>query len=974
MSQNKNHGSTANAEQQKAIDTTEGPVLIIAGPGSGKTFTLVERIIHLVSDKTVPPEKLFVVTFTDKAAQELITRTSNRLAEIGVNVNLNEMYLGTFHSVCLRWLEEFRDYTRLKRNFTLLDQFEQQYFFYQRMDTYRALPEVEALLGPPTGSRWVASETLLRWVNTVHEEALDTAVLEQSDEAPIRALARCANLYQQQLEDENALDFSTIQREALRLLQTYPIVLASLRAKIAYLMVDEYQDTNSIQEQILFLLCEESSNLCVVGDDDQGLYRFRGATIRNILEFPTKFPEGACQQIRLTTNYRSHPDIVSFYNRWMQDQAWTEGGVTFRYPKEITPRAGDFPDVPTVLRLSDKTAAGYHQEVLNFLRGLKNAGTLTDWNQVAFLFSSVKNEKVKALSQFLEGHGIGVYSPRSNQFFEREEIRLLLGALIFLFPQFPEVRKWSDTAHLEIWDYYDGACFTLFTDELRKPENAELLRWCRVHAKAHMALTQNADYACSGLFYELLRFPLFSRYLDDEGMHGGVQGQRAMRNLGIFSKQLNRFEYLHHVDVFTPKFLEKNIRDFFNQFLRFLKDGGIDEYEDMAEYAPSGCVSFLTIHQAKGLEFPVVVVGGLHSRPYKSFTELDTLLAPYLERPAFEPMEQIKFYDFRRLFYTAFSRPQNLLILACQETKGSWMTPSALIAPFFQNLPNWCDPQVDLAAVPLESVKDVNLKREYSFTSHLTLFENCAEQYRFFKALDFAPVRTSAPLFGTLVHQTIEDIHKTVLRGEEAGISENRIAGWFDLNYAYITKKERAYLAPGGKRAALEHVLRYFRHNNGDWSRIQQAEVEVSLVKAAYILRGNVDLIRGDDNTVEVVDFKSEKKPDVNDPRDRDRIARYRRQLEVYAHIIEERYGFQVSKTHLYYTGVEGGNPYITWDKDERKLAGTIATFDAVVDRIEGQDFAIPERPVKLCTNCDMKHYCDAKNWKFRVSLPVSSL
>lgn len=977
MSQTIGRSSAANPEQQTAIDTTEGPLLIIAGPGSGKTFTLVERIVHLVSDKGVPPERLFVVTFTDKAAQELVTRTSNRLAEIGVNVNLNEMYLGTFHSVCLRWLEEYRDYTRLKRNFTLLDQFEQQYFFYQRIEAYRSLPEAEALLGLPTGSRWGTSETLLRWVNTMNEEALEPAVLERSGEAPIRALARCAALYHQQLEEENALDFSTIQREALRLLHDHPPVLSELRAKIAYLMVDEYQDTNSIQEQILFLLCGSAAgdcgaaNICVVGDDDQGLYRFRGATIRNILEFPEKFPAGECRQVRLTTNYRSHPEIIDFYNRWMQDQDWTEGGVSFRYPKEIIPRAGEFPAGPAVLRLSDTTSPGYQAEVLRFLHALRDAGTLTDWNQVAFLFSSVKNEKVKALSQSLEDHGIAVYSPRSNQFFEREEIRLLLGALIFLFPQFPQARKWNDDARLEIWDYYDQDCFASFAGEMRKPENAELLRWGRIRAKAHMALTQNADYAFSGLFYELLQFPLFARYLDENGMHGGVQGQRAMRNLGIMSKQLSRFEYLHHVDVFSPHFLEKNLRDFFNQFLRFLKDGGIDEYEDTAEYAPAGCVSFLTIHQSKGLEFPVVVVGGLHTRPHKSYGEIDTLLAPYLVRPAFEPLESIKFFDFRRLFYTAFSRPQNLLVLACQETRGSWATPSTYLAPFFQSLPDWRDPGVLLSAIPLDPVRDVNLKREYSFTSHLTLFENCAEQYRFFKGLDFAPVRTSAPLFGTLVHQTIEDIHKTVLRGDEAGITEGRIAGWFDLNYAYLTKKERAYLAPGGKRAALEHVLRYFRRTNGDWSRIQQAEVEVSLVKPSYILRGNVDLIRGDDNTVEVVDFKSEKKPDVNDPRDRDRIDRYRRQLDVYAHIIEERYGLSVSKTHLYYTGVEGGNPYITWDKDERKLARTVTTFDAVVDRIEGQDFAIPERPIKLCTNCDMRHCCDAKNWKFRKELQV---
>ena len=130
-----------------------------------------------------------------------------------------------------------------------------------------------------------------------------------------------------------------------------------LREKIQYLMVDEYQDTNSIQEQILFLLCQPNNNLCVVGDDDQGLYRFRGATIRNILEFPSKFASGTCQQVRLVTNYRSHPQIVSFYNQWMRDQEWEDRGVTFRYPKEIVAKEGAFPEVhrcSTSLQLRQK--------------------------------------------------------------------------------------------------------------------------------------------------------------------------------------------------------------------------------------------------------------------------------------------------------------------------------------------------------------------------------------------------------------------------------------------------------------------------------------------------------------------------------------------------------------------------------------------------------------------------------------------
>ena len=160
MIQNMNQpsASTPNPQQQAAIHTTEGPLLIIAGPGSGKTFTLVERIYHLISEKGIPPERLFVSTFTEKAAAELITRISSRLAAAEISVNLNEMYVGTFHSICLRFLEENREFTRLKRNFTLLDQFDQQYFIYQRLSEYQEIEGSEHIFGKSGTFSWRGAE------------------------------------------------------------------------------------------------------------------------------------------------------------------------------------------------------------------------------------------------------------------------------------------------------------------------------------------------------------------------------------------------------------------------------------------------------------------------------------------------------------------------------------------------------------------------------------------------------------------------------------------------------------------------------------------------------------------------------------------------------------------------------------------------------------------------------------------------
>jgi ATP-dependent DNA helicase UvrD/PcrA len=955
----------ANKHQLKAIQSTEGPLLIIAGPGSGKTFTLVERIVYLIIEKGAEPESLFVVTFTEKAAAELTTRVSNRLLELGIKFNLHEMYLGTFHSICLRLIEEHREFTRLQRSFTLMDQFDQQYFLYQHLDPYEGMDNSEAIFGRPGSGRWRKSDSLVKWLNKATEEALDPDELVGAEDEAVQALGKCLQLYHKQLEEYNVLDFSGIQYEALRLLQKYPAVLSELRTKIKYMMVDEYQDTNTIQEMFLQLLCGEDPNLCVVGDDDQGLYRFRGASIRNILTFQDQFGGGECKQVNLTTNYRSHPEIIRYYNRWMDRVGWTVEGQTFRYDKFIEEnKAQDFPETATVVKVSAGVDDDWHDEVFDFLTHLREEGTITNWNQVAFLFRSVKHQRVLALASSLEERGIGVYSPRSNMFFNREEVRLVFGALIFLFPQFPEIRKWSDNAHLTIWDYYDRDCFGPFIDELRKPENKDLLDWARPLAKKHYVLTENTDYGFTDLIYKLIRFPLFSRFLGEDE-NGELVNERAARNLSMLSRLLSKFEYLHHISVLNPAYLERNIKTLFNTFLRFLREGGIDEYEDSSEYAPSGCVSFLTIHQSKGLEFPVVMVGSLHATPRKQYTALDEVLErDYLSRPPFEPIEHTKFFDFWRLYYTAYSRAQNVLALTCQEVSGHGRTPSKHFVDYYDDLPSWRDAAFKPEILELEQVKEVNLKKEYSFTSHLTLFENCAQQYLFFKELEFSPVRKSPILFGTLVHQTIEDIHKTALRGEPEKLSHAQIRSWFETNYKYLTKRERVYLAEPIREVALGHVLRYYDRQGGDWSRIVEAEVDISLVKDQYILKGSVDLITGEDDTVEIVDFKSEKKPDME--KDREKLRRYQRQLEVYAHLVEERTGRKVTRTHLYYTSVDGGNPYISFDKDDGSIDKTIETFDEVVGRIENHDFSIADRPEKLCVECDMRPYCDTKNWTFR--------
>lgn len=949
----------ANEAQREAIDSTNGLVLITAGPGTGKTFTLVKRAVYLIQECGVKPEQIMMATFTEKAAKELITRITNELAKRDISVNVNEMYIGTFHSLCLRIIKEHLEYTRLKRNYRLLDTFDQKYLVFRNYYKFKNIDGIDTLL--PARGTWKRSDEICNYANHLSEEMVDIEALQSDSNADIRTLGKILKVYQEMLEEGNLIDFSTIQTECYRLLVENKEILEELQNKLQYLMIDEYQDTNYIQEQIVFLLGAKHHNICVVGDDDQGLYRFRGATIRNILEFPYKFENEECKVIPLVVNYRSNSDIVDFYNEWME----TTSGSNFkfewdkyRYEKQIVPHEKSSIQSPAVVKLFSKDDEDeWHEKILEFIVKLKESGKLSDYNQLAFLFSSVKHQRVTALANFLEKSGINVYSPRSDMFFKRDEIKLAIGCLMLMFPKYVLKFEKQEYEFLQAEHYrYYKECIVVANEYVAKPENKALLQFIRSHGKAHAGLTGTTDYAYSGLLYKLFMYKPFSDILDTD-MSVGVVDIRPSRNLALLTQIIGKFEYLHRIDVFNGPYIDKNTELLFNMYLKLLYDGGISEYEDEAEYAPSGCVSFLTIHQSKGMEFPIVFVDSLSNNPRKTYKALMAEVEKkYFHRPSFEPYEQTKYFDFWRLYYTAFSRAQNLLVLTCDENKR---TPSQYFRDIYDELQSTESENFNLNEFEFKPVKKVNLKNSFSFTSHITVYETCALQYKFYKELEFMPVRQNAMIFGTLVHETIEDIHRAAIRGETDQITNENITSWFESNYNSLVKSEHTYLAEPQRNAALGQVERYAKRMDGKWETVQQAEVDVSLVKEDYIIDGKIDLVKGVDGTVEIVDFKSERKPDL--VKMRDRLEHYRRQLQIYAYLIEQRTGQKVSKMHLYYTAEENGNPMITYPYTRTAVDGTVAAFDDTVHKILNKDFNHRCDDANTCRNCDFRYYCQNK-------------
>ena len=939
---------TANKQQLEAINSLNGPLLIVAGPGTGKTFTLINRALNLIVNYGVKPEEILFATFTEKAANELITRLSFELDKNDIDFNPNEMYIGTFHSICLRILKDNLAFTNLKKNFNLYDQFDQQYFIYRHFYDFKTIESFDEYFD--YGSYWDKCAEIMKILNRLNEEMISYNSLLESENKTFKFYGSLLKKYDDLRQENNFIDFSSIQVEAYKLLNNNKNILSDLQNKIKYMMIDEYQDTNHIQEALTFLIGDKSKNICVVGDDDQAIYRFRGATVRNILEFPHHFAN--CKKIELVNNYRSNSDIVDFYNRWMETTEGREFNFDwgqYRYQKKIIPFKKNTTTEKSVVQVETKETDYINKKVLRFINELKESKSITDLNQIAFLFRSVKNDNAKELADFLEKNGVPVYSPRSNMFFERKEIKSLIGLIILMFPAyFKSMDTLSNGIKNPMLNYYKSCVFE--AKEIAS-QNTELFQWMRFRIRDHIDENiKSLDYGFASLTYQLLQFDPFLTYMGLD-LKTGLNDTRAVRNISKFINLLVKFEALNNISVLTRLNIDKFCKRLFNTYIRFLYDGGINEYEDDNEYAPSGCVSFMTMHQSKGLEFPIVIVGSQSGTPRKQYNEnIEEIISQFSGKGTFENLEDIKIFDFWRLYYVAFSRAQSLLVLLCDSSKQN--EPSKYFEWLYEHIPH----DVDYSKFKFEKIKNSVLKNSYSFTSDINVYLTCPTQYKFFKEIGFEPVRLGSTLFGTVVHETIEDIHKAVLRNEIEEVTDENIQKWLDINYKTASKAQNSYLAQHILDAAFDQVKNYVDGASKNWQSIANAEMPITLSEDKFIITGKVDLVTNEKGEYQILDFKTEKKPDVN--RDTDKVNRVRRQLEIYAYLIEKRYGIKIKGMKVYYTGEKNGVPTISFRKDEKHIKETINTFKDVVDKIERKEFNSKCSDLSICKNCDLRHFC----------------
>jgi len=604
--------SSLNERQREAVETTEGPVLVLAGAGSGKTRVLTHRIAYLIGNCGVSPRNILALTFTNKAAGEMRERV-----ETLVGADASDLWVMTFHAFCARLLRREIEPLGYERTFVIYDDADQQSLLKK---VIRDMNLNDKVFTP---------RMLSGRISEAKNHSLDVLAFFRESYEP-KEIVGAYTLYQKYLRQSNALDFDDLLLLTVELFTQYPDVLEKYRARFRYLLVDEYQDTNLVQYQIVRLLAEQHRNLCVVGDDDQSIYGWRGADIRNILEFEKDFPGAAV--IRLEQNYRSTEVILSAANAVIANNR-------ARKPKALWTdrRGGDPVDVYEAIDERDEA----NRICSRILEGARYGGRRYD--DYAVLYRTHAQSRV--LEMYLKSYDIPYRVYGGTSFFQRAEVKDIVAYLRLL------QNSADDVAFLRVVNVPRRGIGDGSIEALQAYASARTLPLLH----AIMRLGQD------DLPRAREKFIAFSALLSDVYLQFGNRPfadvvEYLLEAIGYdaYLKADRKENYEARADV---------VKEFVGYIREFSKD--VDEtktdvlsafLENVALFSAaddvdetSGRVSLMTLHSAKGLEFPFVFLCGMEDGLFPSSQSLS------------EP-ERIE--EERRLCYVGITRAKEKLYIS----------------------------------------------------------------------------------------------------------------------------------------------------------------------------------------------------------------------------------------------------------------------------------------------------------------------
>lgn len=613
QSELKKQFSHMNNMQQQAVFCTEGPLLILAGAGSGKTTVLVNRIAYILQSELCKPWQILAITFTNKAAGELKERICNAVPEGG-----SDIWAATFHSTCARILRRYGDRIGFTSHFTV----------YGTDDQKKLVKDILKQLN--YDEKMLPVKRVLNEISKAKDEMLTPQeMLKRAGYDNLKqSVAKVYEIYQSRLKTADAMDFDDMLCKTVELFQKCPDILEFYQNQFKYIMVDEYQDTNKVQYKFVSMLAAKYGNICVVGDDDQSIYKFRGATIENILSFENTF-KGA-KMIRLEQNYRSTQNILNAANGVISNNTmrkgktlWTENAV------------GDKIEVHT--SDSERDEAQFIAKTI--LDGVAEGRKFSDF---AILYRM--NAQSNSIEQALSRSGIPHRVIGGRRFYDREEIRDMVAYLQVINNPHDDVRlgriinvpkRGIGATTLEKASEIAAGLGESIYSVIKDADVYPQLSRAATKLKSFVALIdglmeaeQSGDYSLTELYNLILEHTDYEKYLKTEKDNPDVR----IENIEELSSNIIKFEEDYAEEASLSNFLEE---------ISLQTD--IDNYDAEADSSV-----MMTLHSAKGLEFPVVFIAGMEESVFPSIATM---------------MNPDELNEERRLAYVGITRAKEKLYI-----------------------------------------------------------------------------------------------------------------------------------------------------------------------------------------------------------------------------------------------------------------------------------------------------------------------
>ena len=909
--------------QRRAVEYNGRNLQLIACAGSGKTEVVAQRVAHLLTKRgkgRLKPRNIVAFTFTNKAAAELKERIARRTEEAGGDdiIGLAEMYVGTIHGFCQELLQnELPEYLK----YEVLEPIRLA-LYVNRKSAKTGFTTSKRLNGNPL-RRWINTNLYLSALNVLREDDVDEQKLDGC------SVADGLEKYRNQLAEDSFFDFSGILESAVSELAHNSELRSRISERIKYVVVDEYQDVNPIQERLVRLLHELGAGLCVVGDDDQTIYQWRGSAVENILKFDGRYPD--VKQIKLQDNFRSSEGIIETARSFV-DKVTPRLLKAMKFAQAQPYEAGD---IVALHFDSPEEEAKHITETIKSLHGVAfddNGERGLAYSDMAVLLRSVKNNGT-VITEALKDADIPFVVSGLSNLFETDEARAARNLFHFIADETVKgVPPPTERALMQSW-----LLPRLGLDKRKVKSALDYVKEIRetLHAKG-----DKNPPSIQAVFLKFLELA----ELREEKILPSALGQTVLFNLGGFSEVITDWESIHFASKPTEMYQG------FASFLYYQAEGTYSEGEEDTSYMTPDAVQVMTVHQAKGREWPVVFLPALLRNRFPANSRSSDVwnLVP---KEAIEDAERYdgSVEDERRLFYVAMTRSQKFLHMTWAPIEGKnnrYVRKSAfwddvLASKWVRRRKPDYTKRKRAPSKARASVSNI----EFSFSDLKYLFE-CGYQFKLRVLYGFnGPI--AAPLgYGKSLHDALAEVHYCAMQGKPMSESDvpELVHRHLRTPYAYGELRTRL------EKNAHDDIGNYIRDNHDKFQYIEFSEqpVEVQLGDGVSI-KGRIDLVRRTDtNETTIVDLKS------NESSQRENVTED--QLHTYALGYKELTGRDADFVEIYELR----------ERDPKRRPVDEDFIDEVRDKTREAATALramdlPPAPTVLkCRQCDFSSLCSA--------------